>query len=320
VSFKNCYLLGVSANGSLSEGKFVGFLSGYDNGETLSFDAECSTDENTAVTDYISYYKSENQSVWLDAVNTKYDGWLGTETYRRGIVMFEGKRLVPKWDGKTAVEPLLYNETNNQFEIYSPFDLAGVRKETPSPAAIYFKANIDMNGIGNDGRRATPLPMRDKSEVNDDNLFDAFNSVKTLDGGGFTLYNLSIEETHDGYSGAAFIKGASGDTEHKNLTIQNADIKNYHDPNFPVMNDYKSLVVALNDYGKNHLGFDLKVTHSMINCLNLCTPGATYNIMQIIREQLILEEYNENSIKFINKEVYEKLRIAILKNNEFFNI
>jgi len=96
-------------------------------------------------------------------------------------------------------------------------------------------------------------------------------------------------------------------------------LSSYHDPNFPVMNDYKSLVVALNDYGKNHLGFDLKVTHSMINCLNLCTPGATYNIMQIIREQLILEEYNENSIKFINKEVYEKLRIAILKNNEFFN-
>ena len=231
VIFSNCNLVGVTADGTESEGKFVGLLSGYDNGETLAFDANCSATDITL--DYESPYKNVNQSVWLDAVDTKFDGWLGTETYHRGNVTFGGKRLVPKWDGETVVDPLLYNDNDNQFEIYSPFDLAGVRKKTDSPVAIYFKSNIDMNGMGKDGLRATPLPMRNESEVNDDNLFDAFNSVKTLDGGGFTLYNLSIEETHDGYSGAAFIKGASGDTEHKNLIIQNADIKNYHDPKFP---------------------------------------------------------------------------------------
>lgn len=108
VSFTSCELNDVTITGSASEGKFVGLLSGYDNGETLSFDADCSA-ANIAL-DYASPYKNVNQSVWLDAVDEEYNGWLGTETYRRGIVKFGGKRLVPKWDGTTIVEPLTANE------------------------------------------------------------------------------------------------------------------------------------------------------------------------------------------------------------------
>ena len=90
------------------------------------------------------------------------------------------------------------------------------------------------------------------------------------------------------------------------------------DPNFPMMNDYRSLVVALNDYGKIHSGFDKLLSIAVVECLDLATPGAAYNIMQIIRQQLFLESSQNNSVSFVNKEIYEKLRFAIIKNKEYF--
>ncbi len=244
VTFNNCDLVGVTANGSLSEGKFVGLLSGYDNGETLTFDADCSADSNTSVTDFTSPYKTENQSVWIteELANT-YDGWLGTETYRRGNVTFDGTRLVPKWDGTTTVEPLLANATydsgttagTNRYVVYSPYDLAGVRKKTASPAAIYLRADIDMNGQGVDGKFNVPSNFTQSAcRSTDDNVFDPFSYVTTLDGynkdveNNYSIYNLSIAQIEQ--ERAAFILYASGTTSHKNINFRNCQTVAVHKP------------------------------------------------------------------------------------------
>lgn len=210
VTFNNCDLVGVTANGSLSEGKFVGLLSGYDNGETLTFDADCSADANTDVTDFTSPYMVENQSVWAkkDAngndiiIDAKYNGWLGTETYRRGKVTFEGKRLVPKWDGNTTVTPLVENNVNL---IYSPYDIAYYQGK--SSTSVTFKEDVDLGS----------------------QIFDPIWSITNLDGENHTVYNLKVDMVHDG-TGAAFIQSASGNTTHKNITFVGADIKNVNNP------------------------------------------------------------------------------------------
>jgi len=249
VTFTNCDLVNVEVSGYKSEGKFVGLLSGYDNGETLSFDVECSADDDTEVSDFESPYIVENQSVWLidededNNLDETYDGWLGTETYRRGVVMFDGIQLVPKWDGTTTVEPLLAESTydgditeagTNKFVVYSPFDLAGVRKKTASPAAIYLRADIDMNGQGADGRFNVPSNFTQSAySSTDDNVFDPFSYVTTLDGKksdteNYSIYNLSISQIEQ--ERAAFILYASGTTIHKNINFRNCQTVAVHRP------------------------------------------------------------------------------------------
>lgn len=216
VSFNGCRVNNSTISASAAEGIFVGELSGYDNQETLSFDAECSA-ENTTVTDFVSSYQSVNQSVWLDAVDTKYNGWLGTETYRRGVVKFGEVQLVPKWDGTTKVEPL---KDGNTILIYSAFDLATL--QGAKPTAVTFKTNVDLGS----------------------HKFKPIYSVQTLEGENNTVYNLTVlMEKHDGM-GAAFIQSAPTgkvNVSHKNLILIGAGVKNYHDtslyPAFGVTND-----------------------------------------------------------------------------------
>lgn len=80
-------------------------------------------------------------------------------------------------------------------------------------------------------------------------------------------------------------------------------LSSYQDPSFPMNNDYRTLVVALNDYGKEHVGFDKNLHYTVLDCLNLETPGAAYNITQIIRHQLFLDDHGKNSISFIDEDV-----------------
>ncbi|MBO7317613.1 MAG: hypothetical protein J6U43_02710, partial [Bacteroidales bacterium] len=102
VTFTGCKLNAVAVSGSASEGKFVGLLSGYDNNETLTFDATCEATETT-VADFTSVYTNANNSAWAGNVDARYNGWLGQETYRRAKVTFGGERLAPRWDGKTVI-------------------------------------------------------------------------------------------------------------------------------------------------------------------------------------------------------------------------
>lgn len=191
VTFSNCDLMGVTANGTESEGKFVGLLSGYDNGETLAFDADCSATDITL--DYESPYKNVNQSVWLDAVDTKFDGWLGTETYRRGNVIFDGKRLVPKWDGTTNTIKPIYEDTNKKIaQIWSPFDLAYLQGK--SLATLDFKENVDLGGRSCDD---CITAGSDELCTNEEcNHFTPIVSLNNLKGNEKTLYNLNIQGMH----------------------------------------------------------------------------------------------------------------------------
>lgn len=229
VSFSGCKLNGVTVSGSASEGKFVGLLSGYDNNESLTFDAECEATD-VSVADYASVYVKANNSAWAGDVTTKYDGWLGAETYRRAKVTFAGVRLAPRWDGTTVTakaDLLLYNGESNKYEVHSPFDLAGVRNATASPAALYLMENVDMFGQGADGKYNVPSNWTQSAYGSeDDNYFKSFSSITHLEGNNYGIYNLSINtqkvSTTLYYGG--FIQSTSGTTTHKNIKFYNSCI------------------------------------------------------------------------------------------------
>lgn len=223
VSFICCKLNGVSVSGSASEGKFVGLLSGYDNNEALSFDSECEA-ANVSVADYTSVYTKTNNSVWVTGdVTNKYDGWLGAENYRRAKVTFGGVRMVPRWDGKTVTaktDLLLYNGENNKYEVHSPFDLAGVRNTTASPAALYLMENVDLFGHGSDGEYFVHSKFT-KSAFNstDDNKFNAFSSIALLEGNNKGIYNLALNA--NGSDRYAFILSGNNGDIHRNTSFHN---------------------------------------------------------------------------------------------------
>ena len=223
VSFTGCKLNGVSVSGSTSEGKFVGLLSGYDNNESLSFDAECDATE-VSVSDYISVYTKANNSAWVTGdVSNKYDGWLGHETYRRAKVTFGGVRLAPRWDGKTITakaDLLLYNGESNKYEVHSPFDLAGVRNATASPAALYLMENVDMYGQGADGKFFVHEKFtQSKNASTDDNKFTAFSSIALLEGNNNSIYNLALNA--NGSDRYAFILSGNNGDIHRNTSFHN---------------------------------------------------------------------------------------------------
>lgn len=264
VSFSDCTLSRVHVSGTSSEGKFVGRLSGYDHGETLHFGSDCSVDD-VNVEDYVSPYTEGNEAAWFaDNDYSDYDGWLGDEEYCRGTVKFdvssenpEGIRFIPKWDGVRTVEPLLadpeydgenVSKGNNRFVVYSPFDLAGVREKSASPAAIYLRADIDMNGQGDDGEFNVPSNFtQSENSSTDDNLFNPFSYVTTLDGykdedENYSIYNLSISQIEQ--ERAAFILYASGTTVHKNINFRNCQTVSVHKPVTTDAKAYGAILVS----------------------------------------------------------------------------
>lgn len=266
LTFTDCRIEGtdvkkIVATGSAAEGKFVGLFTGYDNGEKLVF-TDC-TSENAIVADYNSRYVEGNEGAWLAGNNySAYDGFLGSETYFRGKVYFGGEdeatnRFCAKWDGTTTVEPLLANPTydganavagTNKFAVYSPFDLAGVREKTASPAAIYLKADIDLNGQGVDGRYNVPSNFTKSAHSSaDDIVFDPFSYVTTLDGyrdasTNNSIYNMSIAQIEQ--ERAAFILYASGTTVHKNINFRNCQTVAVHKPVTTDAKAYGAILVS----------------------------------------------------------------------------
>lgn len=202
VSFAGCKLNGVSVSGSASEGKFVGLLSGYDNSEAFSFDAECEATD-VSVADYTSVYTKANNSAWVTGELTdKYDGWLGNETYRRAKVTFGGVRLAPRWDGVNKITPLTDGSTKL---IYSAFDLANCAGT--NPGTIKFMENVDLGT----------------------KVFNPLTNLSKLLGEYKTIYNLKVETTFNANSwdGGGFIRRCS-DATIENITFQNADVKVTH--------------------------------------------------------------------------------------------
>lgn len=255
VSFDNCDLSAVTATGSLTDGKFVGRLSGYDNGEVVTFTTTCSAEGGNSSS--MSKYVSSNLACWLtDAERSTFNGWIGDEVYYRGKVSYGDTRVALKWDGTTTVEPLLANATydkettagTNRFVVYSAFDLAGVRKKTASPAAIYLRADVDMNGQGADGKFNVPTNFTQSAySSTDDNVFDPFSYVTTLDGyrdesTNHSIYNLSIAQIEQ--ERAAFVLYASGTTVHKNINFRNCQTVAVHKPVATDAKAYGAILVS----------------------------------------------------------------------------
>ena len=244
LTFTGCRIEGtddkkIVATGSEAEGKFVGLFTGYDNGEKLVF-TNC-TSEKAIVADYDSRYVEGNEGAWLAGNDySAYNGFLGDETYLRGQVYFVGEdkvtiRFCPKWDGKTNtieldIEPLLANDTYdagttagaNRYVVYSAFDLAGVRKKTASPAALYLMTNVDMFGQGKDGNYNIHSNFtQSKKESTDDNVFSPFNSITLLEGKNYGIYNLSMTTVGTTSYQAAFIIDGGNSHIHQNIKFYN---------------------------------------------------------------------------------------------------
>lgn len=222
VTFDNCHVVETSIDGSHSEGHFVGLLRGYDNGETLTFNDNCTltlSQTATIAENFVSPYTEGNEGAWLaDNDYTKYNGWLGNEECYRGKVFYGSNRFIPRWDGKTTVEPLLYNNESNKYEVYSAFDLAGVRAKTASPAAVYLMENVDMNGQGADGKYFVHENFtQSKNASADDNNFEAFTSIALLEGNNNAIYNLALNS--NGSDRYAFIISGDNGHIHKNLSF-----------------------------------------------------------------------------------------------------
>ena len=214
IKIKDSLVANTAIRSTSAEGKMVGTLKGYSNKETLDFiNCEAYTD----VEDFKSMYVSDNQSEFLESIDSKNNGLLGRETYYRGKVTFDGIEFIPKWDGKTVIEPLKDNDGN--YEIYTSFGLVGLRQLTDKPNSVKIMNNIDMNGQGPDGIFNIPNHFeKSKNKSEDDNIFEPFKRINTLDGCENTIYNLKIEQL--GKETGAFILGSSGDTEHKNIRFK----------------------------------------------------------------------------------------------------
>lgn len=200
LTFDDCHADNVSVAGSQGEGLFVGLLSGYDAGETVSFASNCSV-ARSSVADYTSPYREGNEGAWLKTTDySKYNAWLGDETFSRGVVNYGGTRFVPRWDGVKKVEPLVESGTK---VIYSAFDLAYL--QGGSHASVTFKSNVDLAGV----------------KSTSSNPFSPIFSISSLDGGNYTVYNLFVNVTN--WIGA-FIGQSSGTTIHKNLKFSNSSV------------------------------------------------------------------------------------------------
>lgn len=330
VTFSNCHTNGVTANGSLDEGYFVGYFSGYDLNEHLTFDDTCTVSESTI--DAPTLYEVANQSCWLSTISdTRYNGMLGGSKYLRGRVTFGKTQFAPKWDGETTVEPMLANATydsgttagSNRYVVYSPFDLAGLRAKTASPAALYLRSDVDMNGQGSDGEYNVPNVLdqygkpktgnENFASVNlspDDNLFNPFSYVTTLNGakpenervtgdnGNYSIYNLGIAQI--GQERAAFILYASGTTIHEHVNFRNCQTVTVHQIVATDAKAYGAIVVSNVDaaYTMNNIhAYDCRV----FALQKVGTLGARINGTSTITNCTVNNCYVENYQCMINE-------------------
>ena len=236
VTFDDCHLNNdadhIIADSPVSEGKFVGLLSGYDNAEMLVFTSTCSVSETVAVADFVSPYSEGNEGEWLSENDyTMYDGWLGDEEYYRGTVVFgavdeDGVRFIPKWDGETVVTPLeaedVYDGLADGILIYSPFDLAYLQDRFESTAHHYIMGNVDLGG----DKGHLFVPIRSLVYLNGvKKEFMHLPQEELTAEHSNTIYNLKVYVEQEKGPHAAFIKSVgTNDTRHMNLNFIGADI------------------------------------------------------------------------------------------------
>lgn len=241
VVFEDCHIYNATISGTTKEGCFVGLLRGYDNGETLTFRSDCSAEPAGTYNGLKSLYSEGNEGAWLADIDySLYNSWLGGEECYRAIVMYGENRYIPRWDGITLVKPLLadpeFDDTpefsvvagSKRIMIYSAFDLAGARSKIgASPAAIYFRENVDMNGAGADGITYIPEEFTNSAAASsDDNYTPMFTYVDLLEGQNHTIYNMNITSGDGTITNAAFVRSTRKATEtiHRNLRFYNCNV------------------------------------------------------------------------------------------------
>lgn len=199
VTFSNCQVNSTSISGVVS-GKFVGELSGYDNGEVLTFET-CSASEVTGVSS--SVFNNSYKSCFIETtLSDSESDLLGRETYCRGVVKYGDNRFIPKWDGERTVTPLTDGSTKL---IYSAYDLASV--QNLNPGTIKFMENVDMGS----------------------KVFVPLISITKLAGENKTIYNLKVETTFNtnSWDGGGLIRKCSVATI-ENITFKDADVRVTH--------------------------------------------------------------------------------------------
>lgn len=308
VTFTDCTINACTILGTAATGHFVGLFSGYDNNETLTFERCAYTEPALQMLsgDFVSPYREGNEAAWLAGNDyTAFNNFLGNEKYYRGTIMYDKNRFIPKWDGTKTVEPLLANATydsdvvagTNRYVVYSPFDLAGVRKKTASPAAIYLRADVDMNGQGADGKYNVPENFTQSKHIStDDNDFNPFSSVTTLDGKksdteNYSIYNLKIEQIEQ--ERAAFILYASGTTVHQNINFRNCQTVAVHKPVSTDAKAYGAILVSNVDATytmQNVHAYDCKV----FALQKVGTLGARISGTSTLKNNLVNNCYVEN--------------------------
>ena len=215
VTFNDCHVSETTVSGARSEGQFVGLLRGYDNGETLQFNENCTLvlPNGAAQADgFVSPYREGNEGAWLAEIDySKYNGWLGTEECYRGKVMYGNHRFIPCWDGATKVVPL--TGADGYKLIYSAFDLANLQGTAAGNIRLmeHVDMEYDLDGASKDGIR--------------NHVFTALSTLTTLDGNGYTIYNISIRDNYYG----GFVKSENCSSTFKDVTFDGADIRVTYD-------------------------------------------------------------------------------------------
>lgn len=206
VVFDDCHVEGSSVTGNLAQGHFVGLLRGYDAGEFLRFNDNCTyvaSASASLATGPVSPYCEGNEGAWLAENDYRgFNGWLGNEECYRGQVFYGTKRFIPRWDGTTKITPLTEGTTKL---IYSAFDLANCAGT--NPGAIKFMENVDLGS----------------------QLFNPLTNLSKLIGEDKTIYNMKVETTFNtnSWDGGGFIRRCSAATI-ENITFKNADVKVTH--------------------------------------------------------------------------------------------
>ena len=341
VTIDNCQLTDVTAAGSLSEGHLVGLFSGYDSGETLIIKDNCTVDNaTTRVDDYVSHYTAAQQSCWLEAVDSKYDAMLGDEVYHRGTVYFGDKLFVPKWDGKTKVEPLTEDGSTS---IYSAFDLAYLQQTVVRSGtyphtytwsnrinhnSVTFKSDVDLGGVCENCRNNNCICTKagkGTCDCTECRKFTPIYSIKTLEGNNHTVYNLHVDMIHDGSHGAGFMQTTVDGSNHRNLNLVGANIKTDHDRKIPICtygqkdngsgNGYAGTFVAATG-GGTYTVSNIHVSSGKVS--GVCKIGgligratcATLNMSNCTVDNHIVENYEANRPNYYPIEMSKKVIIT----------
>lgn len=206
-------------------------------------------------------YKMSNNSEWLGNIDNKWDNVIGTQKSHRGKIYIDNSEFKARWDGKTTVEPKLENKV---YIISTPFDLAGLRAKSGDISSVKLIDNLDMYGYGVDGKYNIDSKFSSKYVSKDDNNFTPFNKIQTLDGQGYAIYNLKIDQTEKEIG--AFILRASGTTVHKNIKFNNGCVVATHNTADGNATAYGGMLIA-SAGGSNYTATGVEITDCEIYAL-----------------------------------------------------